>query len=192
MVAGLRAPFAKEEAERLRTWLLEGGNLLLAASPIAARRHGLVPALERVLGPFGIALDDDVVTEQEADVALPDSGGFRFVAQPRQHPMTTGAREDEATRATCPRVVVSLTRSMHRATEPGAVNPAELLGTSPRAFGLHGIEGAADWKETPQKRPGDSQGRSPSRWPPSVRGRRRLSPHGPRIVVVGTCERPRR
>ena len=149
VVAGLRAPFAKDEAERLRTWLLEGGNLFLAASPVA----GPV-GLERVLGPFGIALDDVVVTEQEADVALPDSGGFRFVAQPRQHPVTTALVKTKESRDV-PRVVVSLTRSMHRATEPGAVNPAELLGTSASAYGLHGIEGAADWKETPSKRPGD-------------------------------------
>ena len=123
-----------------------------AASPFA----GPV-GLERVLGPFGIALDDDVVTEQEADVALPDSGGFRFVAQPRQHPVTTALVKTKESRDV-PRVTVSLTRSMHRATEPGAVNPAELLGTSGSAFGLHGIDGAADWKDTPQKRPGDLGG----------------------------------
>ena len=180
VVAGLRAPFAKEEAERLRTWLLEGGNLLLAASPTA----GPV-GLERVLGPFGIALDDDVVTEQEADVALPDSGGFRFVAQPRQHPVTTALVKTKDSRDV-PRVVVSLTRSMHRANEPGSVNPAELLGTSARAFGLHGIEGAADWKETPQKRPGDVAGPLSVAMAAERPRATALSPHGPRIVVVGT------
>lgn len=180
VVAGLRAPFAKDEAERLRTWLLEGGNLFLAASPTV----GPV-GLERVLGPFGIALDDDVVTEQEADVALPDSGGFRFVAQPRQHPVTTALVKTKDSRDV-PRVVVSLTRSMHRATEPGAVNSAELLGTSASAFGLHGIEGAADWKETPQKRPGDIAGPLSVAMAAERPRASAASPHGPRIVVVGT------
>jgi hypothetical protein len=180
VVAGLRAPFAKDEAERLRTWLLEGGNLLLAASPVP----GPV-GLERVLGPFGIALDDDVVTEQEADVALPDSGGFRFVAQPRQHPVTTALVKTKESRDV-PRVAVSLTRSMHRANEPGSVNPAELLGTSTNAFGLHGIEGAADWKDTPQKRPGDIAGPLSIAMAAERPRTTAASPHGPRVVVVGT------
>jgi hypothetical protein len=196
IVAGLRAPFAKEEAERLRTWLLEDGNLFLAASPILGgsdepklppgQGARLVPAgLERVLGPFGIALDDDVITEQEADMALPSSGGFRFVAQPRQHPVTTGLVRTERSHDV-PRVVVDLPRSMRRATEPGSVNARELLGTSASAFGLRSIEGAADWKETPQKRPGDLAG------PLSVAmaaERPKASPtssHGPRVVVTGT------
>ncbi|MDB4937148.1 MAG: Mucin 2 precursor [Labilithrix sp.] len=189
VVAGLRAPFAKDEAERLRTWLLEDGNLFLAASPILTapgQGNGLVPAgLERVLGPFGIALDDVVVTEQEADVSLPESGGFRFVAQPRQHPVTTALVKTERSREV-PRVVVSLTRSMHRAVEPGSVNAQELLGTSASAFGLHGIEGAADWKDTPQKRAGDLAGPlsiAMAAERPKVSA---ASPHGPRIVVAGT------
>ena len=180
VVAGLHAPFAKEEAERLRTWLLEGGNLLLAASPL-----GGPVGLERVLGPFGIALDDVVVTEQEADVALPDSGGFRFVAQPRQHPVTTALVKTKESRDV-PRTVVSLTRAMHRTTEPGAVNPAELLGTSASAYGLRGIEGAADWKETPAKRPGDLAGPLSVAMAAERPRTSAAAPHGPRVVVVGT------
>lgn len=180
VVAGLRAPLAKEEAERLRTWLLEGGNLFLAANPTMA------PAgVERVLGPFGIALDDVVVTEQEADVALPDSGGFRFVAQPRQHPVTTALVKTKESRDV-PRVVVSITRAMHRATEPGAVNAAELLGTSASAFGLRNIEGAADWKDTPQKRPGDLAGPLSVAMAAERPRTSAASPHGPRVVVVGS------
>ena len=181
VVAGLHAPFAKEEAERLRTWLLEGGNLLLAASPL-----GGPVGLERVLGPFGIALDDVVVTEQEADVALPDSGGFRFVVQPRQHPVTTALVKTKESRDV-PRTVVSLTRSMHRATEPGAVNASELLGTSASAYGLRGIEGAADWKETPAKRPGDLAGPLSVAMAAERPRSSAAAPHGPRVVVVGTA-----
>jgi hypothetical protein len=195
VVAGLRAPFAKDEAERLRTWLLEDGNLFLAASPIlsaptnaaAANAAGLVPAgLERVLGPFGIALDDVVVTEQEADVALPESGGFRFVAQPRQHPVTTALVKTAQSREV-PRVVVSLTRSMRRAVEPGSVSPQELLSTSASAFGLRSIEGAADWKDTPQKHPGDLGGPLSIAMAAERPKASAASPHGPRIVVAGTA-----
>ncbi|MDB4998054.1 MAG: Mucin 2 precursor [Myxococcaceae bacterium] len=195
IIAGLLEPFEKTEAERLRTWLLEDGNLFVAASPILGgvdptRPPGaaapLVPAgLERVLGPFGIALDDDVVTEQEADVAMPASGGFRFVVQPRQHPVTTGLVKSERARDV-PRVVVYLARSMRRAVEPGAVNAQELLATSASAFGLRSIEGAADWKDAPQKHPGDLAGPlsiAMAAERPKVSA---SSPHGPRVVVVGS------
>lgn len=197
VVAGLQVPFAKEEAERLRTWLLDDGNLFLAASPILGgfdpgkppgpgQESTLVPAgLERVLGPFGIALDDVVVTEQEADVALPDSGGFRFVAQPRQHPVTAALLKSERQREV-PRVVLHLTRSMRRATEPGAVTAQELLSTSPRAFGLRSIEGAADWKDTPQKHAGDLAGPLAIAMAAERPKASASAPHGPRVVVTGS------
>lgn len=197
VVAGLQVPFTKDEAERLRTWLLDDGNLFLAASPILGgfdptkppvpgQEPGLVPAgLERVLGPFGIALDDVVVTEQEADVALPESGGFRFVAQPRQHAVTAGLLKTERQREV-PRVIVHLTRSMRRATEPGAVSAQELLGTSPRAFGLRSIEGAADWKDGPQKHPGDLAGPLAIAMAAERPKAAAASPHGARIVVTGS------
>lgn len=198
IVAGLLEPFEKSEAERLRTWLLDDGNLFVAASPIlgggdparAAHPDGaaapLLPAgLERVLGPFGIALDDDVVTEQEPDMSMPGSGGFRFVAQPRQHPVTTGLVKSEGARDV-PRVVLYLSRSMRRTIEPGSVNPQELLGTSASAFGLRSIEGAAEWKDAPQKRPGDLAGPlsiAMAAERPKVSA---ASAHGPRVVVVGS------
>lgn len=197
VIAGLQIPFTKEEAERLRNWLLDDGNLFLAASPILGgfdptrppvpgQQPGLVSAgLERVVGPFGIALDDVVVTEQEAEAALPNGGGFSFVAQPRQHAITAGLLESERRREV-PRVIVNLTRSMRRATEPGAVTAQELLATSPRAFGLRSIEGAADWKDTPQKHPGDLAGPLAVAMAAERPRASASAPHGPRIVVVGT------
>ncbi len=196
IIAGLLEPFEKTEAERLRTWLLEDGNLFLAASPILggadpARPPGvaapLLPAgLERVLGPFGIALDDDVVTEQEQDLSMPGSGGFRFVAQPRQHPVTTALVKSEQSRDDVPRVVVYLARSMRRAVAPGAVNAQELLSTSASAFGLRSIEGAADWKDAPQKHPGDLAGPLSIAMAAERPKASPSSPHGPRVVVVGS------
>ena len=201
IIAGLLEPFEKSEAERLRTWLLEDGNLFVAASPILGSLGGpggndpgrpagaaapLLPSgLERVLGPFGIALDDDVVTEQEADVSMPGSGGFRFVAQPRQHPVTTGLVKSEGTRDV-PRVVLYLARSMRRIVEPGSVNPQELLSTSATAFGLRSIEGAAEWKDAPQKHPGDLSGPLSIAMAAERPKVSPSSPHGPRVVVVGS------
>lgn len=206
VIAGMRAPFATDEAERLRTWLLTDGNLFVAATPIlagdtdpthgatadggaaapGATATGLFPAgLERVLAPFGISLDDVVVAEQEPDVTLPESSGLRFVAQPRQHAITSALVKTERQREV-PRVVVHVTRSLHRGNEPGAATAQELLSTSPKAFGLRSIEGAADWKDAPQKRAGDLAG------PLSIAmaaERPKVSAsatHGSRVVVVGT------
>jgi len=188
VVAGLRGGFTKDESERLRTYLLGGGNLLLAASPVPGDTPtGLVPAgLERVLLPFGIALDDDVVLERDADLAFPGDAGSRFVAIPKPHPITGGlVKADE--KAEVPRIVVQFTRSMRKASEPGSASAQELLGTSDKAVGLTNVVGAADWKEPPPKRPGDLGG-------PLVLGmaaeRPKLAPsapHGPRVVVLGTA-----
>ena len=187
IVAGLKVPFAAEEAERLRTWVLDDGSLFVAASPILGQGSAVVtPNLERVLGPFGIALDDDVVSEQEANVAIPNTGGSRFVAQPRQHAITAALVKSERAREV-PRVLVDITRSMHRASEPGAANAQELLGTSAQAFGLRSIEGAADWQDAmPQKRPGDLPGPFSIAMAAERPKASLTAPHGPRVVVVGT------
>ncbi len=193
VIAGMRGAFTKEETERLRTYLLGGGNLLLGASPIAgASETGIVPAnLDRALSPFGIALDDDVVVEEDAEASFPGSGGMRFVAQPRPHAVTTALVKGDGQRD-APRIVLQFARSLRRAAESGAgglaaANPADLLFTSSSAFGLMNVTGASEWKDQPQKRPGDLAG-------PLVVGmaseRPKVNPsaaHGPRVVVIGSA-----
>lgn len=190
IIAGMKVPFSPEEAERLRTWVLDDGNLFVAAPPIlgqGGKGNGVATAgLERVLGPFGVTLDDDIVSEQEADVSIPNTGGSRFVAQPRHHPIMSALLKTDRVREV-PRVVLDITRSMRRTSEPGSATAQELLATSPKAFGLRSIEGAVDWQDAPpQKRPGDVAG------PLSValvaeRPRVSGAPHGARVVVVGTA-----
>jgi hypothetical protein len=188
VIAGMHGAFTKDETERLRTYLLGGGNLLLAASPIAgASDTGIVPAnLDRALSPFGIALDDDVVIEDDAEASFPGSGAMRFVAQPRPHALTTALVKGDGQRDV-PRIVLQFARSLRRAAEPGAANPADLLFTSSSAFGLMNVTGASEWKDQPQKKPGDLAG-------PLVVGmaseRPKTNPstaHGPRVVVIGSA-----
>lgn len=188
VVAGLRDAMKKEAAERLRTYLLGGGNLLLAASPITgSTATGLVaPGLERVIGPFGVTLDDDLVLERSPELAFPEDMGIRFVATARQHAVTSGLVKEESSRAV-PRIVVGLVRSMRKGTEAASASPVELLSTSAEAFGLTNVVGASEWKEPPAKRAGDLGG-------PLVLAmaseRAKLSPsapHGPRAVVLGTA-----
>ncbi|MBS2017893.1 MAG: GldG family protein [Deltaproteobacteria bacterium] len=193
VVAGLRGTLTNDETERLRTWLLADGNLLLAASPIPGDTDtGLVPAgLDRVVGPFGIGLDEDLVVEQDEQVSFPNGGGLRFAAQVRPHAITTAlVKGDSAHDKEVPRVVVHFARSLKRAGDPGgggSASPVDLLASSDKAFGLTSVVGAADWKDRPVKRPGDLAG-------PLVLAmaseRPKASPssaHGARVVVLGTA-----
>ncbi len=79
VIAGMRAPFAPAESERLRAWLLQGGSLLAAIGPLDPGANGALPAgLDPVLAPFGIALDDDLVHDLEPSVSIPDTHGEGF------------------------------------------------------------------------------------------------------------------
>jgi hypothetical protein len=192
IIAGLRGAFTVEETERLRTYLLEGGNLLLAASPISGDTPtGFVAAnLDRALAPFGIALDDDLVVEEDQELAFPNTAGSRFVATPRTHAITQAiVKTDSHAQANTapPRVVIQYARSLRKVAEPNSAAAQDLLVTSDKSYGLVSMAGAADWKDGPKKRPGDLGG-------PLLVGlaseRPKISPsapHGPRIVVLGTA-----
>ena len=184
VVAGPRGAFGQDEAERLRTYLLGGGSLLLAAAPLTGGSDtGLVHAnLERVLAPFGIALEDDVVVEEDPELVFPGTGGIRFVAGARPHALTAALVKDD--KHDVPRIVVQYARSLRHAAEAGSANPADLLFTSGKAFGLTNVSGAATWKTTPEKTKTDIAG-------PLVIGMaaerpRTDGPHGPRAVVLGS------
>lgn len=187
VIAGLRGAFTKDEAERLRTYLLSGGNLLLAASPIPGDTDtGLVPPnLDRALLPFGIALDEDLVVEEDEGAVFPGTGGIRFVGSARPHAITAalvpGDKQEK------PRIVMHFVRSMKHASEPGSAAPSDLLFTSGKAFGLTNVAGASEWKDAPRKKAGDLGG-------PLVIAmaaeRAKLTPsaaHGPRVVVIGSA-----
>lgn len=189
VVAGMRGAFTKDEAERLRTYLLGGGNLLLAASPIVGDTStGLVPpGLERALSPFGIGLDDALVIERDPDAAFPGGGGMRFVARVKDQPITHGLVREEGSPYEAPRVVLQLARSLRHVSEPGSAAAVDLLATSDKAFALTNVVGAADWQDEPKKREGDLEG-------PLVLAmaseRPKITPsasHGPRVVVLGSA-----
>jgi hypothetical protein len=188
VIAGLRGAFTEDEAERLRTWLLQGGNLLVAASPISGDSPtGMTPAgLSRVLEPFGIALDDTLVIEKDEEVAFPGAGGIRFVAEPRAHAVTGGLVRGDGQRDP-PRVVLHFARSMRKVTGEGNAAAAPLLETSESAFGLTSIVGASEWTDAPEKRPGDIGGpllvAMAAERPKVDPG----APHGPRVVVIGSA-----
>jgi hypothetical protein len=187
VIAGAHAPFAPEEANRLRTWLLLGGSLFAALGPIdAPTPTGMAPAgLDDVLRPFGIALDDDLVHDLDASVSIPDTHGEGFFSTPRPHPVTA-ALVPGGPDAHPPRVAAFFSRSLRHVAAEGAGGAADLLVTTDGAFAKTSIAGASVWKDAPPRGASDPKG-------PFVLAmaseRPRLgpgAPHGPRVVVVGS------
>lgn len=188
VVAGAHAPFAPEEASRLRAWLLQGGSLFAALGPVEGTTDtGMVsPGLDDVLAPFGMALDEDLVHDLDASVAIPDTHGEGFFVSARPHPVTTtlveGGRD-----AHPPRTALFYARSLRHVSPQGAAPAADLLVTSDGAFAKRSIAGASRWTDAPPREPADPGG-------PFVVAmaseRPRIGPgasHGPRAVVMGSA-----
>jgi hypothetical protein len=186
VLAGPREPFPSDEANRLRTWLLEGGTLLAAIGPPEAN-DGLAPAsagLDTVLRPFGIALDDDVVQDVDPDVTIPDTHGESFFVSARPHPVTASLVAGGA-EAHPPRVAVFFTQSLsHVAAQAGAAS--ELLLTGDGAYAKVSLAGAAQWTGAPPRDPGDRSGPFVVAMAAEMPRREPSAPHGPRVVVVGS------
>jgi hypothetical protein len=189
VIAGIRAPFAPEEANRLRVWLMQGGNLLAALGPVdAATETGMTSAgLDEALAPFGIALDDDLIHDVEPSVSIPDTHGEGFFVTARPHPVTatlTGGGD-----AHPPRVATFFARSLRHAggqDAAAAIPAAELLVTGDGAFAKRNIVGASQWADAPVRDPSDPPGPFVVAMA-SERPRIGASaPHGPRVVVVGS------
>jgi hypothetical protein len=187
VIAGPRAPFAKDETNRLRTYLLGGGSLLAAVGPIDGNTEtGMAPAgLEDALGPFGIALEDDLVHETDAALVIPETHAEAFFVTARPHAVTA-ALVAAGAEAHPPRTAVFLARSLAHAAADGAVPAADVLVTSAGAFAKKSIKGAAEWPDVPPRASGDPGG-------PFVVAmaseRAKVGPsaaHGPRVVAIGT------
>jgi hypothetical protein len=187
VIAGPRGEFSKEEEARLKTYLLEGGSLLAAISPInAASESGMVSAgVAGALAPFGIALDDDLVFEREPQAVIPQSHDIRFFVEPKPHPVTAALVRSAENRDP-PRVSVHFTRSLKHVAPPGAAPAVDLAVTSDKAFGVTSISGAADWNEAPEKGTKDLAGPLAVAMASERPKTSPRAPHGPRAVVIGT------
>jgi hypothetical protein len=180
-------PFAPEEANRLRTWLLLGGSLFAAIGPVEADTgSGMAPAgIAVALDPFGIALEDDFVHDLEPNVAIPDTHGEGFLVTPRPHPVTS-ALVPSGTDAHPPRVAMFFARSLRHTSSPGSAAAVDLLVTSSAAFSKKSVVGASEWKGAPVHDATDATGpfavAMASERPAPVPGGAR----GPRVVVVAS------
>jgi hypothetical protein len=186
VIAGQQAAFSPEEAGRLRTWLLEGGSLFATVGPIeGSTETGMVGAgLDPALAPFGIALDDDLVHDLDPAASIPDMHGEGFFVTAHPHPVTASLAPGAD--AHPPRTAIYFARSLRHVSPDGAAPASDLLVTSEGAYAKRSLVGAAFWQEAPPREAGDPGGpfvvamaSERPRVGPS-------SPHGPRMVVVGT------
>jgi len=186
VLAGPVAPFAPDEANRLRSWLLEGGNLFAAVGPAESSPHtGQVgTGLDEVLAPFGVAVDDDVVQEVDSRAAIPDTHAEGFFASVRTHPVTASLLGGGA-EAHPPRVAVFFARSLRHVSTPGAAWASDLLATTANAYSKTSLAGAATWNDAPPRESGDAAGPFIVAMA-SERPALAKAPHGPRVVVVGS------
>jgi hypothetical protein len=185
IIAGTRAPFAPQEANRLRTWLLQGGSLLAAVGPVDTSVPGSASAgLDDVLAPFGIALDDDLVHDVDPDASIPDTHGEGFFVAARPHAVTAGLVAGGSD-AHPPRVAVFFSRSLRHVSPPGASAAVDLLVTSQGAFAKRDLTGASQWTSAPPRASDDPSGPFVVAMA-SERDRIGGAAHGPRVVVAGT------
>ncbi len=187
VIAGARSPFAPAEANRLRTWLLQGGSLLAALGPTeSATETGMAPSgLDDVVAPFGIAFDDDLVQGGDASFVIPDTHGEGLLVAARPHPVTVGLVPNGGD-AHPPRVAVFFARSLRHVSTPGSAVASDLLVTDDGAFAKRSIIGASGWSDAPPLEPSDIHGpfalaMASERSPATA-----SAPHGPRVVVIGS------
>ncbi len=182
IVPGPRGAFAPEEETRLRTYLMTGGSALLALGPVPAEGGLERTGLDAVAAAFGVGIGNAIVVERAEGRALPDSYGARFFAEPRAHAITSALlRRDEREP---PRMLFQLARPLFHKSDGGAA-AIELAVTSPEAFGLTLIDGAATWTKTPEKKPSDASGPFFVAMASERAKVRPNAPHGPRLVVLG-------
>jgi hypothetical protein len=181
--SGVMSAFSEPELERLRTWLLAGGNLLLAIGP---ETDAPAAGLSRVLQPFGIALDAAWVLEGDARFAFPDTRLNTFTPAVKTHAVTASLAPDPDSVRPPPRVVLEMVRPLRHVDADTAAS--DLLASSDQSFAVGFQRAAAIVRGSgdPMKEAGDQSG-------PFIVGmaseRPKVDPkaaHGPRAVVIGS------
>ncbi len=178
VIADPKTPFSGDEDARLRTYLLTGGNLLLAVSPFSTESHGSAltsRGFDASLAPFGIELEPRLVVETDARRVTPDTAGLEFIAVPKVHAISETLVPSDKN-PDPPRAIVARAGSLRRVGGEG--NPIELLASSDTAIAKTSLDDTA-------------LGSAPhGPFPLAFASERpKLSStdaHGPRVVVFGS------
>jgi ABC-type uncharacterized transport system involved in gliding motility auxiliary subunit len=174
------------EVTRLRSWLLEGGNLLVAIGP---ESDAASPALKPVLEPFGIGLGERLVLDPEPKLMVPDTRANTYIAAAKAHPVTLALVPNDDVRDV-PHIVLDTTRALSHLAAPGAAAAGDLVVSSERSFAVTPERAIAIGRmspgEVPDKEPGDEAGPFVLAMASERPKTRPSASHGPRVVVLGS------
>lgn len=179
---GTLGAFSEAEIERLRTYLLSGGNFLLALGPEA---DAAAPGMARVLEPFGIGLEQKWVLEADPRLVFPDTRLNTFIVTAKRHPVTASLAVDPDSARPPPKIVLEMVRPLRHT---GTAEAADLLVTSEHSFAVGFARAAAIARgDAPVKEPGDASGPFVVAMASERPKTSPSDPHGPRVVVLGTA-----
>lgn len=174
------------EATRLRTYLLGGGNMLLA---LGAESDLAAVSFQKVLAPFGIGTDERLVLDPDPRVMIPDTRANTFVVTAKPHPVTAALTTEGDTVKDPPRIILDTTRALHHVEGQGAT-AQDLLVTSDQSFSVD-LERAksiigTNVSEVPEKQAGDVSGPFVVAMASERAKVSKDAAHGPRVVVIGS------
>jgi len=136
-----RQAFTEDEVAVLRSYIEEGGRLLLCLDPVIASDGTLRPTrLEAMLADYGVEVGDDLVIDPEASLRGWDPATV-YVADYGEHPVTTGLTGVASLFLTARSVAAS----------PGSGwTSQELVRTSDKGWGETDLSGIAAGKQIEQ------------------------------------------
>ena len=180
VVAAPRAPFAREHADALKSYIESGGSAFIVVWPVpdAARKNWVKLGLDEVILTAGVRVHEDLVIEGEPGMRGTRGDGTIFFATSVAHPITARLMAEESKGVTASMAFASSLEDAGTALKPEA-----LLRTTPRSFGVNGY-----WNRTEPDRelvPTTSDNAGPltiatATERPPIQGQRR----GSRVVVV--------
>jgi len=187
VIAGPGAPFSRPEADAMSERMRAGMSGFFLLNPIldADSKAQLATGLEPVTRLFGIGIANDYVFEMDDDSRVPRGTGEVFFPDLESHATTEGLVGVSLAVAGL-RIVAIRSRSFD--TIGGTVQPATILKTSDRAFGMTDFHAWVEKGGEPVKGANDRSG------PLSI-GLAAEMPkpegsnqdHGARLVVLGTA-----
>ncbi len=129
IIAGSRAGFVEPEVEIFRTYLAQGGRLLLLVDPTLSQFGGLEPTgLDDLLAEYGVALGENIIVDPGNP--LPFFGPETlFIDEYRDHDVTRPIRQEGL------QVILPLARSVSRGEVGEGLTVTELFTTSDEGWG---------------------------------------------------------
>jgi hypothetical protein len=133
VLAGPRTKLPPEHLAAMKSFIENGGNALLSTWAVPTdRQTGWVDlGVQDLLKLAGVALEEDLIFEQDPAQRPPRGNGELFFAKPAPHPVTEQLLREQETGVSVALMAVRSLRDLN-----GEVKPEPLLVSSPKSFGV--------------------------------------------------------